>query len=453
MRNNRPSEAGFSLLEAMVTAGLLGGLAMGGLTLFKTNLKAQKTVEKNFEITAEVETIRGILTKPINCDATMAGKSPVTGSFTAIRRDVNGTMSDVYTVGTQLPGGISVTAFQMDKTLPGLAADETQLKITFSRGKGSVKEEATRYIRISYVADGSGNVQTCYATSGGDGFWKQSTVDPNDIFYPLGKVGIGVSNPRGKLDVDGSVRLKPGSPSAGDTSAEGMAYADNGDTGLFMTNYTNSTNGDLVMYQNNSPVMAITSAQRVGIGVMNPTNRLSVGPGSTFNVNDDGDVVVTGGADARWGLYGPTGAEKMALTSSGDIVMNQAGGNVGIGSSAPVAKLEVAGQIKIGAPGTCDAANEGSLAYDSGLKAMKFCNGTSWQAIGATGTVTSHALPFSGSLQPIGCYSYCALTHAHDCNNCGWDIVPGGSCGSGKYNWSGRSNRVDAVGTATCIDF
>ncbi len=57
-----------------------------------------------------------------------------------------------------------------------------------------------------------------------------------------------------------------------------------------------------------------------------------------------------------------------------------ASGNVGIGTTTPTAKLEVSGDLKISATlVSCTAADEGTMQYDSTLKVMKFCDGTSWK--------------------------------------------------------------------------
>jgi hypothetical protein len=58
-------------------------------------------------------------------------------------------------------------------------------------------------------------------------------------------------------------------------------------------------------------------------------------------------------------------------------------GNVGIGTAAPVTKLDVNGEIKLGNSGaTCVAASEGQQRYNSTLKLMEFCDGSAWTPIG-----------------------------------------------------------------------
>ncbi len=56
-------------------------------------------------------------------------------------------------------------------------------------------------------------------------------------------------------------------------------------------------------------------------------------------------------------------------------------GNVGVGTNAPKAALDVAGAIKVGSSDTCDATTEGSLRYNAGAKNMEFCDGSGWKPL------------------------------------------------------------------------
>lgn len=72
-----------------------------------------------------------------------------------------------------------------------------------------------------------------------------------------------------------------------------------------------------------------------------------------------------------------------------------ASGRVGVGTNTPVAKLDVAGDIKIGLDTTaCGAATIGTLRVSSGQ--LQYCDGTSWANV-ATGPI------FGGIFQTYLC--------------------------------------------------
>lgn len=82
-------------------------------------------------------------------------------------------------------------------------------------------------------------------------------------------------------------------------------------------------------------------------------------------------------------VFAPSGG---TITNKYAIVTEPSAGNVGIGTAAPTARLDVAGEVKFGnTSSVCDATSEGQQRYNSSTKKMEFCNGTSWAAIGSTG--------------------------------------------------------------------
>jgi hypothetical protein len=58
-------------------------------------------------------------------------------------------------------------------------------------------------------------------------------------------------------------------------------------------------------------------------------------------------------------------------------------GNIGIGTNAPQTNFEVAGEVRIDNTSVaCSSSNEGAMRYNSSLKVMQFCNGTTWRVVG-----------------------------------------------------------------------
>ena len=110
----------------------------------------------------------------------------------------------------------------------------------------------------------------------------------------------------------------------------------------------------------------------------------AAGPGSMVNMSSaNGDILFQTAASGAAGAAA-TPTERMRITSTG---------NVGIGTTAPGAMLDVAGGIRPGSETTVTACGlgsangEGTQRYNSSTKIMEFCNGTAWMPIG--GAVTS----------------------------------------------------------------
>jgi hypothetical protein len=72
---------------------------------------------------------------------------------------------------------------------------------------------------------------------------------------------------------------------------------------------------------------------------------------------------------------------KAGDTMSGDLIVET---KVGIGTAHPAVHLDVAGGVKISNhDSNCDSNLEGTQRYNSNLKAMEFCDGSSWKKIGS----------------------------------------------------------------------
>lgn len=165
-----------------------------------------------------------------------------------------------------------------------------------------------------------------------------------------GNVGIGTASPQVALHVDGSLM------------SGGWFYGTSYPTGI-RARMTSASEG-LIM--RNVMMLGWTSASLVGTGGA---------PDTALMRNSAGVVEVTNGTAGQLG--------DIQIRS-----INPASGSVGIGTSSPVAKLDVAGEVKFGnSSSTCNTINEGQQRYNSTSKVMEFCNGTLWTPMIPQGTI------------------------------------------------------------------
>ncbi len=106
-------------------------------------------------------------------------------------------------------------------------------------------------------------------------------------------------------------------------------------------------------------------------------------------------VVGTPGAITKCRSLSTASTDIWSRGAGSDIFYN--GGKVGIGTSTPVATLDVSGGVKMAndtAP--CLASNEGTQRYNSTSKTMEFCNGSAWTAMGGGSVPSGTVCGFSG---------------------------------------------------------
>ena len=118
-----------------------------------------------------------------------------------------------------------------------------------------------------------------------------------------------------------------------------------------------------------NPVMVIETDGKVGIGTTTPDKALNItgsGAHSTLKITDDGNGSAAAemyiGTNDGWSFFNERSTKNFNIreTHAGGSLVNvdrlsiNQGGNIGIGTTTPTAKLEVAGQVKItgGNPGT-----------------------------------------------------------------------------------------------------
>ncbi|MFZ5366523.1 MAG: phage integrase SAM-like domain-containing protein [Patescibacteria group bacterium] len=269
--------------------------------------------------------------------------------------------------------------------------------------------------------------------------WSTSSTLTDSILYETGsQIGIGTTSPLATLDIAGSASASGNLTFRGSGTAHLINLYDNGSLQI-----GNSVGGGTA-----TPAFVVTSAGNIGIGTTGPTYKLEVAGTGYFNGGgiyassgflsvSDGNPVLTYSSRKAFlpnaaiitadsavgaasipliikGTSGQTGDLTQWQNSDGGVLsVVDKSGNVGIGTTSPSQKLDIAGNATISgtlgfgpnAPayaGTCNASNKGKQYYDGTDDKMYYCNGTSWIVMGTSsslsGTGTQNYIPkWSGS--------------------------------------------------------
>lgn len=195
---NTVDKKGFSLVEMFIALGLVSGLSLIMATMTrdvnKTVLKASYDSEKILVFNE----IKEILKDPAKCLATfkttsmpisVAGKFLTAGSSGApINGYGNGKIEiESYTLSGSAPNGLLTISFKSKNILKKFTNKNQLLKIYYEGALNAVTK--------------------CYAVStNSTELWGLDKATSN-VFYQVGKVGIGTATPQAALDVSGAVKI------------------------------------------------------------------------------------------------------------------------------------------------------------------------------------------------------------------------------------------------------
>jgi hypothetical protein len=254
-----------------------------------------------------------------------------------------------------------------------------------------------------------------------------------------GNVGIGTSIPNNKLDIFGGTGTTLNMSNVDDGNRGGkLTFISSSATGRQFYVGTNSSIYNLVFGIDSIEKARIDTNGNLGIGITSPTVRLHVSGSSIITnpnpgansavllVQDDGTATtVKDGTTLRVVNDGSAGNFSVFEASSGVsdfVILNN--GNVGIGTSSPVAKLQVAGNVS------------GSSFTSSISNAVGFLGTSSW----ATNAVTASFVP-NAFVQGGNSFGTTALLGTNDANSLAFEtngstrmtINSGGQVGIGGF--------------------
>jgi hypothetical protein len=246
------------------------------------------------------------------------------------------------------------------------------------------------------------------------------TVDTNTLFVDAANnnVGIGTSSPASLLEINGGGTVTTGGTlivrQKGDADGDGISLtSSNGTSHRIWKDASGNLN---IGPSNSTSALVQTLSGNVGIGTSSPAQTLHLYKSDTFSrmLLENGTsnsyaiyVAKTGNSsDWQWGVWS-NNSYRVGAAGVGDFMTITSGGNVGVGTTSPAAKLHIAsGNIKLdNGYGIDFSASAGAGATSSLLDDYE--EGTWTPTVG--GTWTTNPTTLSGYYTKIGNMVYIRL--------------------------------------------
>ena len=257
------------------------------------------------------------------------------------------------------------------------------------------------------IASGAGGAVTGSGTINYVPKFTGATVVGNSSIFndAAGNVGIGTSSPNGKLEVDlgGDGIISQFVGASSDT------LNITGQNNEILLDTRNTSNG-LAFGIQGSTKMVLNASGNVGIGTTSPGTKLHVSSGDQSTSRIRLSNTNTGGNDidlvAGINNVGQDGFSIYNVTSNQTQLVVQSGGNVGIGTTSPGAKLEVDGGVGVYTTGGTfvvrqkgDTSSDGiSLTSSASLSHRMYKNASGTFLMGPSNNADAFSLSLDGKV-------------------------------------------------------
>jgi hypothetical protein len=359
-----------------------------------------------------------------------------TGNYFEITTDWGGTTAPKILTN----GGLSIGAASYTIHYVRVDYGSYDLFIKYTAGMPTGYANTINYDILSNT--GAGYTQFTYASG-----VTVPTLDSNNLVasiatfnYDTGRVGIGVTSPSYKLEVDGNF------------------YAST--TGQFGNSYINGTNSGWAVFGSNSTStgvkivldgdvsrndIVVSTAGYVGIGTASPSYKLHVNGSPYF-----ADTMYNGGGYISWTTGYSDGTTQTYNGNSLAFLTNassyaarmfiNSSGNVGINTTTPTEILDVRGVVRVSRSGVNDS---GILAFGNYLNGVGYYdNGIFRSALNAPTT--------SGNILHISSYEGLAFTTSpHAFGSQAIRMYIDGSSGNVGIGTTSPSSLLSVAGNAT----
>jgi type II secretory pathway pseudopilin PulG len=439
LKLSRKKQAGFSLIETMVAAALMGGLIIALISFLRTGNSSQKSLLGQDDARVQTTNIATLLSNMPACSQTFSGFAPGGASAVAITdiKDQTGTTQfakgKVYgnrtltlsAINLGGPGNDARTNTQrwVPSSLPnqGTALVELDWQVMAANDVKMGPDHLLRSFQINATLDASGKITNCYALTGlasannlGTGtkdfipLWLDSTTLGDSVMFQQGSfVGVGNVSPLSTFSVNGGMSV-----------------------GAYAGGAASPANGLIVSGQ-----LGIRNPSPVGAVEVNGSLRLSDGGANSVSLQAPALV----GAPVVWTLPAADGTpgQILATNGAGKLFWTKCPFSF---SDCPAQTINdcilpagTSGNVSAGA---CVAGDTGACSYK--------CQDGGWSEVNNT-CAKPPCAPGSASYTTPGTYTFTVQAYCHNVNV----TVRGGGGGGGSAYWWSCGSGAKPGGTSS----